>query len=175
MRAFMKPILAVTVGAASLAFGASASAAADGARYSNPNAIDLTVTVDFAEIVKLDQPVSTVIIGNSGVLDANLANPEMMVLTGKAAGVTNLFLVNGDHTIEYLVEVVSSRRKLTTVHQGAKIQTYQCGVDCRPVLSIGDSPEHFDAAKSQIDSRSKFSEIEGKGPAPLVNHPMLNQ
>lgn len=177
MQAFLKPILAVTVGAVSLTFGTYASFGADGARYRNPNAINLTVTVDFAEIVHIDQPAATVIIGNSGVLDANMAIPDMMVLTGKAPGVTNLVVVNqnGDHTIEYLVEVVPSRRKLTTVHQGAKIQTYQCGVDCRPVLSIGDSQEHFDAAKSQIESRSKFSEIDGNASAPLVNHPMLNQ
>lgn len=171
MLAFLKPILAVTAGAMTL----SSSFAADGERYRNPNAIDLTVTVDFAEVVQLDQPATTIIIGNSGILDANIADAGMMVLTGKATGVTNLVLVNGEHTVEYLVEVVPSRRKLTTVHQGAKIQTYQCGVDCRPVLSIGDSQEHFEAAKSQIDSRNKFSEIEGKGAVPLVNHPMLNQ
>lgn len=138
--------------------------AADGLRYKNHNAINLTVTIDFAEIVRLPQSIATVIIGNSGVVDVELPRAGMMVLTGKAPGVTNLVLVNedGDQTDEYLVEVVPSRRKLTTVHQGSKKETYQCGNGCTPVLSVGDDGDHFDKAGTQTQTRNTFSETQDK-------------
>jgi hypothetical protein len=131
--------------------------------YRNPNNVDLTVTLDFAEVVKTAQPAATVVVGNSGLLDVNASNSNMLILTGKATGITNVVLFNqkGDRLREYLVEIRPSRRKLTTVHQGAKIETYQCGKGCVPVLSVGDSPEQFDKTKAQNESRSTFSETNG--------------
>lgn len=127
--------------------------------YRNPNNVDLTVTMDFAEVVKTAQPASIVVVGNSGLLDVNVSNPNMLILTGKATGITNVVLFNqkGDRIREYLVEIMPSRRKLTTVHQGSKIETYQCGNGCIPVLSVGDSSEHFDKTKAQNESLSTFS------------------
>lgn len=145
--------------------GSLTSEAADVGYYRNPNNVDVTVTLDFAEVVKIAQPAATVVVGNSGMLDVNVSDPRMLILTGKAPGITNVVLFNqqGERLKEYLVEIQQSRRKMTTVHQGNRIETYQCGKDCTPVLSIGDNPEHFDKTKSQVKSRSTFSENSSDG------------
>lgn len=146
--------------ALAMAGGTIPAQASDVLPYRNPSSVDMTVTLDFAEVMKIDRAASTVVIGNSGMIDANLSGPGLVVLTGKASGVTNMILVNenGERIKEYLIEVVPSRRKLTTVHQGDKLQTYQCGKSCVPVLAVGDSQEHFSTTKGQMDNHSSFSE-----------------
>lgn len=164
----VKNLIALALATSTVSFPATA---ADTPYYRNPNNVDITVTLDFAEVVSVSQPAATVIVGNSGMLDINVSNPNMIVLTGKAPGITNVVLFNqkGERMREYLIEIVPSRRQLTTVHQGDKIETYQCGKNCTPVLSLGDSPEHFGKAKSQVDARSAFSETNGSASAPELS------
>src|SRR3954465_13265169 len=56
----------------------------------------LRVFMDHARILKLDRPVSKVIIGNSQVADATVADPRTIVLTGGSFGTTNIVLLDAD-------------------------------------------------------------------------------
>ncbi|MGR6467173.1 pilus assembly protein N-terminal domain-containing protein [Rhizobium sp. PAMB 3182] len=56
----------------------------------------LTVYMNQARVLKLDRPVSKVIVGNSDVADATVADSQTIVLTGHAFGTTNLVLLDAD-------------------------------------------------------------------------------
>ena len=56
----------------------------------------MRVFLNHAKVLKLDQPVSKVIVGNADVADATVADSRTIVLTGKAFGTTNLVLLDAD-------------------------------------------------------------------------------
>ncbi|KQV31919.1 hypothetical protein ASC97_18045 [Rhizobium sp. Root1203] len=56
----------------------------------------LRVYMDQARVLKLDRPVSKVIVGNAKVADATVADAKTIVLTGRSFGSTNLVLLDAD-------------------------------------------------------------------------------
>lgn len=56
----------------------------------------LRVYMNSARILKLDRPVSKVIIGNSDVADATVADARTIVVTGRSYGSTNIVLLDSD-------------------------------------------------------------------------------
>ncbi|MFC5444998.1 pilus assembly protein N-terminal domain-containing protein [Rhizobium halophytocola] len=56
----------------------------------------LHVFMDHARVLKLDRPVSKVIVGNSKIADATVADEKTIVLTGRDFGTTNLVLLDND-------------------------------------------------------------------------------
>jgi Flp pilus assembly secretin CpaC len=81
------------------------------------------------------------------------------VLTGKTAGTTNLIALDKDGTeiLNTTLQVSSDVRQLTTVFYGAHRQTFSCAPVCEQVISVGDDPTKFDAAKEQITTRQQFA------------------
>ena len=117
------------------------------------------LVIDFAKILQLNEPISTLIIGNPGIADATIQDDQTIVLTGKAAGMTNLIAMDedGEELANVLVRVASNVRRLTTVFYGSKRQTLSCAPTCEQVISVGDDKEKFETAKTQIESRQQFS------------------
>ncbi|OLP62275.1 pilus assembly protein PilQ [Xaviernesmea oryzae] len=56
----------------------------------------MRVLLNHARVLKLDRPVSKVIVGNSTIADATVADPRTIVLTGRTAGMTNLVILDSD-------------------------------------------------------------------------------
>lgn len=56
----------------------------------------LRVYMNNARVLKLDRPVSKVIIGNSEVADATVADAKTIVVTGRSYGSTNIVLLDSD-------------------------------------------------------------------------------
>lgn len=117
------------------------------------------VTIDFAKILRLDEPASTIVIGNPGIADASVQDEKTVVLTGKTAGTTNLIILNEDgmEVANTMVRVSSDIQQLTTIFFGSKRQTFSCSPTCERVISVGDAAESFDAATQQIQTRQQFS------------------
>ena len=118
------------------------------------------LVIDFAKILQLNEPIATLIIGNPGIADATIQDDRTIVLTGRAAGMTNLIAMDDDgkEIANVLVRVASNVRQLTTVFYGSKRQTLSCAPTCEQVISVGDDDEKFQTAKTQIESRQAFSE-----------------
>jgi len=135
--------------------------ATSGAHAAPAAATDKTidVTIDFAKVVKLERPAATIIIGNPSIADASINDEQTLVLTGKTAGTTNLIAMDkeGKEIIDATLRVSSSVRQLTTVFYGKRRQTFSCAPVCELVISVGDDPSTFDAAKDQIQTRQQFA------------------
>lgn len=119
----------------------------------------IDVTIDFARLLKLDRAAGTIVVGNPGIADASVEDESTIVLTGKAAGVTNLIVLDekGEEITNALVRVSSDVRQLTTVFKAGDRQTFSCSPVCEQVISVGDTAIAFETAKTQILGRQQFS------------------
>jgi Flp pilus assembly secretin CpaC len=90
-----------------------------------------------ARVLKLDRPVSKVIVGNSDVADATVADARTIVLTGRAFGTTNLVLLDADGN------ALVDERILVSIDEGNTVrvfkQTARTLLSCTPTCE-----EHAD-------------------------------
>jgi Flp pilus assembly secretin CpaC len=104
---------------ATLAFtitGLLAICAPDGVRAAEDM---MRVYMDHARVLKLDRPVSKVIIGNSDVADATVADAKTIVLTGRSFGTTNLVILDQDGN------AIVDERILVSIDEGNTVRVYK--------------------------------------------------
>jgi len=116
----------------------------------------VSVKVNMARILRINAPAATVIIGNPGIADVTIQDPQTLVLTGKSYGQTNLIVLDsvGNPIADTLVEVVQDQADLVTVYMANKRTSMSCSPACQPIVMLGDDPEYTStsAASSQTVS-----------------------
>jgi Pilus formation protein N terminal region len=115
----------------------------------------LLVEVDRAKIVRLDQPAATVIVGNPSIADALVQNREMLVVTGKSFGVTNLIVLDaqGETIGNLILHVSGDGEGIVTVQRGPLRESYACAPTCQRTLTLGDTKDSYDTLNQQISDR----------------------
>ena len=131
----MRPILAAAFAISlSLASGLTGTPAiaADGA--------PINVNVNMARILRINAAAATVIIGNPGIADVTIQDPQTLILTGKSFGQTNLIVLDsaGNPIADTMVEVVQMQAGVVTVFQGQSRTSLACAPTCQSVLMMGD-------------------------------------
>ncbi|MBO0140960.1 pilus assembly protein N-terminal domain-containing protein [Agrobacterium sp. Ap1] len=90
----------------------------------------LRVFMNQARVLKLDRPVAKVIVGNSEVADATVADATTIVLTGRSFGTTNLVLLDQDGN------AIADERVLVSIDEGNTVrvfkQTERTVLSCTP-------------------------------------------
>lgn len=121
-----------------LALGAVAPATADEA------SAPISVKVNMARILRIGSPAATVVVGNPGVADVTIQDPQTLILTGKSYGQTNMIVLDakGNPIADTLVEVIQSQADLVTMFNGSARNTVACAPSCAPVVMVGDSPAY---------------------------------
>lgn len=94
----------------------------------------ITMAPGITSILRISRAVRTVLIGNPGVLDTTLVDDRTLALTTKAAGTTNLILLD-EKNAEILQATVhvGARMHQIQAFYGDQVQTYSCTPSC-----IGD-------------------------------------
>jgi len=110
----------------------------------------VSVQVNMARILRIDAPAATVIIGNPGVADVTIQDPQTLVLTGKSYGQTNLIVLDsmGNPVADTMVTVVQAQSDLVTVYMGTARTTFACSPVCQPTIMMGDE-NNFTASTFQ--------------------------
>lgn len=100
----------------------------------------ISVEVNMARILRISAPAATVIIGNPGVADITIQDPQTLVLTGRSFGQTNLIVLDsaGNPVADTIVSVVQGRTDLVTVYLGTARTTMACEPVCQPTIMLGD-------------------------------------
>lgn len=104
----------------------------------------MRVYMDHARVLKLDRPVSKVIIGNSEVADATVADSKTIVLTGRNFGTTNLVILDQDGN------AIVDERILVSIDEGNTVRVYR--QTSRTVLSCTPNCERH--AERQLSAAS---------------------
>ncbi len=79
----------------------------------------MRVYMDHARVLKLDRPVSKVIIGNADVADATVADAKTIVVTGRNFGTTNLVILDQDGN------AIVDERILVSIDEGNTVRVYK--------------------------------------------------
>jgi Flp pilus assembly secretin CpaC len=117
----------------------------------------LTVKVDQAQIMRLPEKVSTIVIGNPLIADAALQSGGVLVVTGKGYGSTNLLALDrsGRVVMDKTVQVIGPEsHNLVVVYKGVERESYACAPECTPRITLGDSPNYFNAVIGQSNART---------------------
>lgn len=117
---------------AGIMLGSLAPAIADSAPVS--------VKVNMARILRIDAPAATVIIGNPGIADITIQDPQTLVLTGKSYGQTNLIILDstGNPIADTMIQVTQDTADVVTVYVGDRRQSYSCEPVCQSIIMMGD-------------------------------------
>jgi len=98
------------------------------------------VDLDYARVVKIPNGAQTLVIGNPLIADVTmLKNNQLMVITGKSFGTTNLIVLDGtgQQVGESTITVVAPNDKLV-VMRGPHRESYSCKPDCMSAVDLGD-------------------------------------
>ena len=139
------PNLAVARRALNVLAGVGLMAAASA--LTAADAADLVVRYDQSQLLRLPRAVSEVIIGNPSIADVTVQGGNLLVVTGKTFGVTNIIALDADRNViqDQRVIVDQDDRRTVSVYRGPLRQTFTCAPVCTPALVIGDDPKFFDA------------------------------
>jgi Flp pilus assembly secretin CpaC len=115
----------------------------------------ISVTLDQAKIAKIPDHTSTIVVGNPLIADVSIQAGGTMVVTGKGYGMTNLIALdrNGKVLAEQLVRVKSPTDSVV-VYRGVARESYSCAPDCERRITLGDTPDYFDATLNETGSRN---------------------
>ena len=102
----------------------------------------LRVYMNSARVLKLDRPVSKVIVGNSQVADATVADARTIVLTGRSYGTTNLVLLDADGN------AIVDERILVSIDESSTVRVFKstartvlsCTPNCEEHATTGATP-----------------------------------
>lgn len=101
----------------------------------------LKLSLDHARVLKLDRPVSKVIIGNDQIADATVADARTIVLTGRNFGTTNLVLLDSDGNaiVDERLLVALDEAKTVRVYRQTDRAVMSCAPNCESKTVGGSS------------------------------------
>lgn len=152
-----------SVGMALLA--AATGLAALAAAPSRGNAQDIIARFDQSQIIRLPRPVAEIIIGNPMIADVAIQSSNMLVVTGKSFGLTNIIALDADRNIilDQRVMVQRDNARLLYLTKAGKRQTYNCSPQCNPTIMVGDDSAFFEATARSSQQKIRMTEGQTDG------------
>ena len=117
----------------------------------------ISVFLDQAKVARLPDRAATIIVGNPLIADVTIQAGGLMVITGKGYGVTNLIALDRSGAIlrEEAIEVQGPLdASVVVVYRGVTRESYSCTPMCERRITLGDTPEFFDATLGETGSRN---------------------
>ena len=119
------------------AFAAITSALLAAAALFTPRAAhasDLVVRYDQSQLIRLPRPAAEVIIGNPSIADVAIQGGNLLAVTGKSYGVTNIIALDAQRNVIQDQRVVVERDSQSSLvlYKGAQRETYSCNPSCSP-------------------------------------------
>jgi len=119
----------------------------------------VTVKVNMARILRINSPAATVIVGNPGIADVTIQDPQTLVLTGRSYGQTNLIVLDtlGNPVADTVVQVVQDQADMVTVYLGDARNSYACTPVCQPTVMLGDEGGFTKQAATSAEELAKLA------------------
>jgi hypothetical protein len=119
-------------------------------------AADLVVSYDQSQLLRLPRPVSEVIIGNPSIADVAVQGGNLLVITGKSFGITNIIALDGDRNViqDQRVIVDQDDRRTVALYRGPARQTFTCSPVCSPSIVVGDDAKIFEEISKAAQTKS---------------------
>jgi hypothetical protein len=126
---------------------------------------DLVVKYDQSQLLRVPRAVTSIIIGNPSIADVTVQSPNLLVITGRTFGITNVIALDSDRNViqDQRVVVVRDGTSQVSLYRGAKRETYNCAPACNPSLMAGDDAKYFGEVKSGFEGKTQFSDKAADG------------
>jgi Flp pilus assembly secretin CpaC len=123
------PLFALALGIAAATLPASATQA------ETPDHRTLRVTVDKAEVMKVDGSAAVVLVANPAIADVVVERNHLVFVIGRRPGETRLYIygANGKALVEREIVVVPQGDRAVTVIRDTQPTSYSCDPRCTPV------------------------------------------
>lgn len=120
---------------------------------------DLVVQFDQAQLLRLPRPAAEVIIGNPSIADVTLQGGNILAITGKTFGITNVIILDADRNViqDQRILVERDERRMVNLLKGSTRFTFSCTPNCQPNLTPGDDIEFFGQISKHNSEKTKFS------------------
>jgi hypothetical protein len=128
---------------------------------------DLVVRYDQSQLLRLPRPVNEVIIGNPSIADVTIQGGDLLVVTGKSFGVTNIIALDAERNVVQDQRVIVQRddQRVVTLHRGSVRNSFTCTPACSPSLIVGDDPAYFEVIHKSSEKKAKFSDASAENSA----------
>jgi hypothetical protein len=127
---------------------------------------DIIVTYDQSQLLSLSRPAAEIIIGNPVIADVSVQSGNLLVITGKSFGITNMIALDAKRQVIFERRILVKRDDVRVVNlqRGSLRQTFNCTPQCNPTITIGDEPAYFEATLKAAEKKSGMSEKAADGP-----------
>ena len=124
---------------------------------------DLVVKYDQSQILRLPRPAAEIIIGNASIADVTVQSGNLLVVTGKTFGITNMIILDAERNViqDQRVVVQRDEHKIVNLVRGTARSTYNCTPQCNPSLVIGDDQTYFASINAISQLKTSSSEKSG--------------
>jgi Flp pilus assembly secretin CpaC len=121
---------------------------------------DLIVKYDQSQLLRLPRPAAEIIIGNPAIADISVQAGNLLVVTGKTFGITNIIALDADRNViqDQRILVRRDEAKVVNLQRGTQRQSYNCTPQCNPSITIGDEQAYFDTISKASTSKIGLSE-----------------
>ena len=116
-------------------------------------------------MLRLERSAAEIVVGNPSIADVSVQSSNVLVLTGKSFGETNLIVLDaqGKIIINRRVIVQEPRGGYVTVYRGSARQTLYCAPNCETPLVIGDAAGHFETISKEIRAKQSIAQSSAEG------------
>jgi Flp pilus assembly secretin CpaC len=116
------------------------------------------VKFDRAQLIKIPDVVTNIIIGNPLIADIALQANGIGIITAKGAGTTNVVMLDkkGDIVSQMLLKAGHERQQTVTVYKASERETFSCAPICLKQATIGDEAGYFGKVQDQANGRANM-------------------
>jgi len=125
----------------------------------NVRADDLMVKYDQAQLLRLPRPVADIIIGNPSIADITVQQGNLLVITGKTFGITNIIALDAQGQViqDQRIMVYRESEKVVNLQRGKTRQSYNCNPQCQTTITVGDDSEYLKTTLESSERKMKIS------------------
>lgn len=122
-------------------------------------ASQITVETGKAKALKLKTGADSIIIGNPNIADVAVHNDQLLFISGRSYGTTNLMIFDADGNTIMSSNVVVTANTTTwvSVNRAGANFTYDCAPRCRPTMSPGDDNAHYSGVVEQVQALKELN------------------
>jgi Flp pilus assembly secretin CpaC len=121
---------------------------------------DLIVKYDQSQLLRLPRAATEIIIGNPAIADVSIQTGNLLVVTGKSFGITNIIALDAERNViqDQRVMVRRDEAGVVNLYKAASRSTYNCSPQCNPAIVVGDDPAFFAQVQASAQNKMQFSE-----------------
>lgn len=121
---------------------------------------DLIVKFDQSQLLQLPRPAAEIIIGNPSIADVAIQSGNLLVITGKSFGVTNIIALDAERKViqDQRIMVRRDESRVVNLYKSSQRLTYNCSPQCNPTITPGDDEKFFTTTLALSKLKGEFSE-----------------